>query len=232
MNNYWVNILKAERDTDHGKLAFSTLKSDRSKGNVYPTDNLVFNAFKLCNPEKMKVVLIGDSPYRIDVNDGLAFSSTKAQPPHLNTMFKAINKSEFKSQHGKYDKAAKKKINCFHSNCLAEWAKQNVLMLNRTLTTKEGEKGSHESIWSEFTNNIIHQISKDFKNMIFLSMVNSDIKSLISPHKGHEIIQAGDPTKPKFDEKCFKKVNKILLDRGTNPISFGVFGLSENRLGL
>ena len=50
---------------------------------------------------------------------------------------------------------------------LSDWAKQGVLLLNTSLSVREGEPNSMKYIWYEFTREMIQFISKSEKPVIF-----------------------------------------------------------------
>ena len=60
----------------------------------YPPPNLIFNAFKLSNLKKLKVVIVGQDPYHQPGQAmGLCFSVPRTQPapPSLKNIYKCIN---------------------------------------------------------------------------------------------------------------------------------------------
>jgi uracil-DNA glycosylase len=90
------------------------------------------------------------------VNDGIAF------PPSLINIFKEIE----------LDLG----IPFPQSGNLERWAKQGVLLLNATLTVRESEAGSHQNKgWEEFTDAVIHKISSQKENVVFL-LKRKDLK--------------------------------------------------------
>ena len=57
----------------------------------YPPKHLIFNAFKLCRFDSLKVVILGQDPYHGDHQaDGLSFSISRCSkyPPSLINIFK------------------------------------------------------------------------------------------------------------------------------------------------
>ena len=55
------------------------------------------------------------------------------------------------------------------SGNLSSWARQGVLLLNATLTVREGEAGSHQNKgWEQFTDAVIDKVSKQKEHLVFL----------------------------------------------------------------
>jgi uracil-DNA glycosylase len=133
------------------------LKKDLEKNiNILPEDKFIFNCFNFFNVSDLKVVLIGMDPF-IHPGEaiGLSFSVPEGTkiPPSLRNIFKEIERSV-----GKVRK----------NTDLSDWAKQGILMLNRSLTVREGISGSHISLWCDFTEEIIKYISKNCKNIVYI----------------------------------------------------------------
>ncbi len=117
----------------------------------------IFNAFRLTPYENVKVVIIGQDPYHeIGQAHGLAFSVLDGVsfPPSLKNIF-----IEIKNELG---------INIPKSGDLTKWAKQGVLLLNATLTVRQGFANSHANHgWEQFTDEVIKNLIKE-KILLFL----------------------------------------------------------------
>jgi uracil-DNA glycosylase len=110
--------------------------------NFLPAANQVMRAFE-GDPKVIKVVLVGQDPYPTPGDAiGLAFAMSKERtiPRSLRNIAK-----ELESDVGVIPK------NPAHMD-LEQWANQGVLLLNRSLTTRANEAGSHSKLgWDEFT---------------------------------------------------------------------------------
>jgi len=110
--------------------------------NFLPAANQVMRAFE-GDPKVIKVVLVGQDPYPTPGDAiGLAFAMSKGKtiPRSLRNIAK-----ELESDVGEIPN------NPAHMD-LEQWAKQGVLLLNRSLTTRANEAGSHSRLgWDEFT---------------------------------------------------------------------------------
>tara|TARA_B100000575_G_C23141862_1_gene664716 strand:+ start:5585 stop:6316 length:732 start_codon:yes stop_codon:yes gene_type:complete len=186
---------------------------------MYPPKNLVFNAFNLTPPDKLKVVILGQDPY---INEGeamgLAFSVPEGKkiPPSLRNILKKLNK---------YDKA--------NSNGdLTHWANQGVLLLNTALTVRAHSSNSHSAQWRPITDAMIKYLSEHFDNLIFVLWGGNAFKKKewIDDNK-HSVLISSHPSplgcsKPmkgnqSFNE-CdhFNECNRLLEEKGECKIVF------------
>ena len=146
----WDRILGEEFEQDYYKNLLQFLKEEKSKHIIYPPTPLILSAFEETPWNNLKVVLISQDPYHgPNQAHGLCFSVQKGVkiPPSLRNIYKELHTDipGFQiPEHG----------------YLIEWAKQGVLMINATLTVRDGEPGSHQKKgWETFTDNIIRKIS-------------------------------------------------------------------------
>ena len=137
----WNDIL-SENDR---KLAIQLSKraaEERAQGKqVFPPQNLIFQALEATPPDKVKVVIVGQDPYHGPGQaNGLAFSVGPGitPPPSLKNIFKELN--------------ADLGLPIPLSGDLSPWAKQGVLLLNTVLTVEQGKPNSHKDWgWQDFT---------------------------------------------------------------------------------
>lgn len=162
---------------------------------IHPKPDYIFNAFILTKFKKMKVVILGQDPYFdheihngeiIPQAMGLSFSvPDKIKiPSSLRNIFANLKKYKHVEEIPK------------HGN-LEQWSKQGVLLLNTSLTVKDGtsNKNCHQFQWSWFTNEIIKYISDNKKKVIFVLWGNNafEKKDLIDENK-HKIIISSHPS--------------------------------------
>ena len=100
------------------------------------------------------------------------------------------------------------------------------MLLNSVLTVEEGKPNSHEKIgWEKLTDKIINQLSKR-GNMIFVLWGKSaQKKSKLINQKYNKILQAPHPSplsayRGFFGCNHFSKINKILVENGSNEINW------------
>jgi len=150
---------------------------------------------------------------------GLSFSVPKnvAMPPSLINIFK-----EIASDIGE-------KPPMFGD--LTGWAKQGVLLLNTTLTVREGDSNSHSKLgWETFTDNIIKQISHHKKHVVFMLWGNhakhkKRIINLTRHGRDNYVLTSVHPSPFSarngfFGCKHFSKANEYLERVGIEPIDW------------
>ena len=191
------------------------LKSEYETYPCYPTQSDVFNAFEQCPYENVKVVLLGQDPYHGSGQaHGLAFSVPDGikHPPSLVNIFKEISQ-DLGTPYPE-------------SGNLERWARQGVLLLNASLTVREGEAGSHQKKgWETFTDSVIQTLSEDREDLVFLlwgGFAKQKVK-LINANK-HLILTTGHPSPLSanrgywFGNKHFTHCNTYLSENGKTPI--------------
>jgi uracil-DNA glycosylase len=175
---------------------------------ILPKQPLIFNAFKLCPLNKLKVVILGQDPYYANLDEamGLSFSTPKGVtiPPSLKNIFK-----ELESDILGYRRPDHGDLTC--------WAEQGVLLLNTALTVRHGKAGAHMEIWKAFTDRIIELISQKTKNVVFLLWgLPAQKKGNLIDGKKHNVLTCAHPSplsaaKGWFGCKHFSKTNEMLI---------------------
>ena len=185
--------------------------------NYGPAPNLVFRAYQLVPPEKVKVVIFGMNPYpTADVANGLCFSSNRNYPVQasLKRIYLEIknNIPEFVTpQHGD----------------LTAWAQQGVLLLNKSLTVKIGFPKDHLHIWMNLITTTINHLSNNNKNIIWI-MWGGDAQKLddIIGEKGIKLKAAHPSPTNTYGGflGCghFKEINRLLTEKGMEPINWNL----------
>ena len=112
----------------------------------------IFNAFKECKYDDLKVVIVGQDPYpQLGSADGIAFSCSKKGKAEKSLQY--INKA----------------IDTDHTD-LRCWANQGVLLINTALTVEVNKIGSHFWNWKPFTEHLFSKINQDNKDIVFILM--------------------------------------------------------------
>ncbi len=202
----WKNILKPEFEKSYFKKLSDFVDTEYENNSCYPEKENIFAAFNYCDFNDLKVVIIGQDPYHGKGQaNGLCFSVKDGikHPPSLVNIFK-----ELKEDVGK---------NIPESGDLSDWAKQGILLLNATLTVREGEAGSHQNQgWEEFTDAIIKKISDEREDVIFLLWGKfAEKKANLVNLKRHTVFKAPHPSplgawRGWFGSKHFSKTNSFL----------------------
>jgi len=146
---------------------------ERKRKAVFPPEHLVFNAFKKCPFNKVRVVIVGQDPYHGPGQaHGLCFSVPTGVkcPPSLENIFK-----ELENDIPGYRRPP-------HGN-LEHWCEQGVLLLNSVLTVEAHKPASHSNKgWEYFTDEVIKLLNVQRTGIIFLLWVRKKLFSLSVTH--------------------------------------------------
>jgi len=178
----------------------------------------VFRAFHLTSFAGLKVVILGQDPYHGEGQaNGLCFSVSSGVPfpPSLRNIFKELEDDVGVSKP--------------QSGDLAKWAEQGILLLNTTLTVREGTPASHQGKgWETFTDEVIRCISQKKENIIFVLWGASARrkKGLIDATK-HTCIESVHPSplsahRGFLGSKPFSGVNRLLQRQGVSEIDWSL----------
>ena len=149
----WNPILNPFVDSTSFDSVFNFLETAVTNNQRFtPPFKDVFNAFKECTYDNVKVVIVGQDPYpQLGSADGLAFSCSKKGKAEKSLQY--INKA----------------IGTDHTD-LRYWANQGVLLINTAFTVEVNKIGSHYNLWKPFTTYLFNNLNKDKKNTIFILM--------------------------------------------------------------
>lgn len=184
---------------------------------IYPPKELTFNALINTPIDLVKVVIVGQDPYHGPGQaHGLSFSVPKgvAIPPSLRNIYK-----ELKSDLGLLEP---------NHGCLIPWARQGVLLLNSTLTVREGKPKSHYGRgWERFTDAILAEIGKKEQPVVFLLWGNSAKEKVerLNLDKRHAILTCAHPSPLSAHHgflgcRHFSKANEFLVKTESTPIDW------------
>ena len=188
----------------------SFLASEYRTQTIYPPMDDIFNAFKLCAYEDVKVVILGQDPYHGPGQaHGLAFSVKKGVevPPSLKNIYKELSSDiDFvPPEHG----------------FLESWARHGVFLMNATLTVRRGQPLSHRGKgWETFTDHVISLLSAREKPMVFLLWgSNARSKRSLIDASRHLVLEAPHPSPLSafagfFGCRHFSKANAFLKAHG------------------
>lgn len=215
LGNDWDELLKCEFESEYYLKLRDFLKAEYSSRRIYPPMHDIFNALKYSSYENTKVVIIGQDPYHgYGQAHGLCFSVRDGvpQPPSLKNIFK-----ELALEYGTEPPI---------SGELTGWARQGVLLLNATLTVREGSPLSHKGRgWETLTDKIISKVSEKSTPVVFLLWgANARAKkSLIAPH--HKVLESVHPSPLSahsgfFGCNHFKLCNEFLVSQGLTPVDW------------
>ena len=216
IGNDWDEILADEFSSDYYLKLREFLKEEYSSRRIYPHMNDIFNALKYTSLEDTRVVILGQDPYHgAGQAHGLCFSVKEGipQPPSLKNIFK-----EIQAEYG-FDPPI--------SGELTGWAKQGVLLLNTTLTVREGTPQSHKGHgWEILTDKIIETVSKKHSPVVFILWgSNARAKRQLIDAKRHLILECAHPSPLSayagfFGCNHFKIANDFLENHGLGKIDW------------
>lgn len=218
LSDDWQEFLKTEISQEYFLNLIKSVESEYDKTECYPPKDQLFNAFNLCKPKNIKVVIIGQDPYHGKGEaHGLCFSvnDTVKIPPSLRNIYKEIA-VDIDS------------IFLPNSGNLEHWAKQGVLLLNATLSVQKDQANSHKHLeWQKFTDAVIKIISEEKKNVVFMLWGGfAQKKAKFIQEEKHLILASGHPSPLSanqgkwFGNKHFSKANTYLEDKKKSPINW------------
>lgn len=183
--NDWDALLKEEFQKDYYLKLREFLKSEYSSRRIYPHMNDIFNALRYTSYENTRVVILGQDPYHgFGQAHGLCFSVKAGvpHPPSLKNIFKELE--------------AELGIQTPESGELVGWAKQGVLLLNTTLTVREGSPQSHKGQgWERLTDEIISIINKKKSPVVFMLWGgNARAKKALITNPAHLVLECAHPS--------------------------------------
>ena len=212
----WKKALSEEFEKPYFKNLTETVRSEYRNPSfrVFPPGPEIFAAFDACPFEDTKVVIIGQDPYHgFGQANGLCFSVAPnvKMPPSLINIFKEVQDDTGAPFPKDGD--------------LSRWAKQGVLLLNSSLTVREGSPSSHSGMgWETFTDAVVEKLNRDKENLVFLLWGSHAIRKgekidrnrhlvLTSPHPSPLSAHRGF-----FGNHHFSKTNDFLLSKGFSEI--------------
>lgn len=182
---------------------------------ILPKRDLVFEALHYCDPNKIKVVIIGQDPYPNPQHPcGLAFSTQDGSvPASLRNVFLEIQKD--------YPGPLRTNGN------LTDWVQQGVLLLNSCLTTLPNQANSHKDLgWKPLVQFIIKTVWTLSKNSVFL-LWGQNAQRIWDFPDSSRLLKSGHPSPLAYHKKSlnsfkgcqhFLKANQILTQHGELPI--------------
>lgn len=216
--NSWKQFLEEESHKEYYKNIISFLQEDKKKYRIYPDNVDIFNAFHLTPLENVKAVIIGQDPYHGQGQaHGLAFSVQNGarKPPSLKNIFK-----ELKNDLG-IDEPA--------NGNLEPWANAGVMLLNSSLSVREGQPNSHQKIgWQTLTDRAIITLSdKQTPTVFILWGANARSKNRLITSKRHLILESAHPSPLSayngfWNSKPFSKTNEFLTNNNIETIDWKI----------
>jgi uracil-DNA glycosylase len=191
------------------------VEKERRSFTIYPDNKDIFKAFKLCDYNDCKVVIIGQDPYHNGSATGLAFGVKEGCEinPSLQVLRKALFSTNKVTGINRYEAS------------LEYLAKQGVLLMNRTLTVRKNQPNSHARIgWSALVQFVLERLNQ--KDKLAWILLGNDARSLrpfINPR--HFVIEYTHPISAVYREIDwnfigFDSVNHYLTSFKIKPIQW------------
>lgn len=215
--NTWAALLQCEIESERHVELQRFVEQERVERTVFPPAKDVYAALELTSFESTKVVVLGQDPYHgTGQAHGLSFSvrGNTPIPPSLRNIFQELfsDVSIQREQNGD----------------LTRWAHQGVLLLNTTLTVREGEPGSHKDRgWEHITDAVISALNGKPTRVVFVLWgAHARNKKTLVTQAHHVVIESAHPSplsahRGFFGSKPFSQINSALEEAGLSPIDWG-----------
>lgn len=214
----WKEWIGREFDKPYFGQLVDFVKQEYAQRRVFPPGRNIFRAFDMCDPDNLKVVIIGQDPYHGPGQaNGLAFSVTPGVklPPSLQNIFKELQ--------------ADLQVPLPSSGDLTPWARQGVLLLNTVLTVARGQANSHRDFgWQRFTDAIIDALQACPQPMAFVlwgAQAQKKAAAIAKAAAPRLILKAPHPSplsvyRGFYGSRPFSKINAFLQQHGQAPIDW------------
>ena len=214
----WKQQLADVMSTDSASELSAFVNREREHFNIYPPDDQVFSALSFVGPREISVVILGQDPYHEHGQaHGLSFSVQPkvAIPPSLRNIFTERENDIGMKQptHG----------------TLIPWAQQGVLLLNTSLTVREGSAGSHaKKGWEAITDHIIRTVNENTQRCVFILWgAHAQAKKKLITQGHHAVLEAPHPSplsayRGFFGSSPFSRTNALLQEAGRAPIDWSL----------
>lgn len=218
MSAKWRDFLKNEASQPYYELLQKFLVTERLSHRIYPPEPQIYAALELTPLESIRVVILGQDPYHGEGQaNGLAFSvgNNDLIPPSLRNIFAELHTDVGVMGSGSGD--------------LSAWAHQGVLLLNTTLTVRDGEPASHRGHgWETMTDRIISLVNAQTQPVVFVLWgAHARSKKSLITNTSHLVLEAPHPSplsahRGFFGSKPFSQINEFLKSHATPVIDWQV----------
>ncbi len=195
----------------------SRLTAERANGVRHaPAPDLIFQAFRE-SVDDVRVVIVGQDPYPTPGHAvGLAFSTERTVRPlprSLANMYRELHDDLGiqPADHGD----------------LSNWVGQGVLLLNSSLTVREGEAGSHRKFpWRDVTGSALRHLVERGEPLVAV-LWGREAQWAAPLLDGIPLIESAHPSplsasRGFFGSRPFSRANDLLARQGSAPIDWRV----------
>jgi uracil-DNA glycosylase len=214
----WNPVLRGEFAKPYWIELQQFVAIERGRATVYPPPDEVFAALHLTPYAEVKAVILGQDPYHGPRQaHGLCFSVRRGipPPPSLQNIFKELE--------------ADLGIPPPSHGCLDCWARQGVLLLNASLTVRQGRAASHQGKgWEAFTDEVLRAVNSKQERVVFILWgASARRKRTLIDTTRHVIIESAHPSPLSaangfFGSRPFSRANAALVEAGREPIDWRI----------
>jgi len=218
MSNDWDAIIDRESALPYFTRLRAFVDGERRAHRVFPAQEDEFAALRITSRAGTKVVILGQDPYHgAGQANGLCFSVRDGVriPPSLRNIL-----TELRDDTG---------TSIPDSGDLSSWARQGVLLLNTTLTVREGSAGSHRGMgWETFTDAIISAVNEKNERTVFVLWGNhARAKRSLITNPVHFVVESAHPSPLSarngfFGSRPFSRANEALVAAGIDPVDWAL----------
>lgn len=212
----WVPVLDSERETVAQIGEF--LRSESAAGHRWlPAGDSILRAFSTPLDE-VRVLIVGQDPYPTPGHAvGLSFSvspDTRPLPRSLQNIYRELVDDLGVTRPANGD--------------LSPWTQRGVMLLNRVLTVRAGEPGSHRGQgWEQVTDTAIRGLVQRGDQPLVAILWGRDAQSLEPLLEDTPVIASAHPSPMSadrgfFGSKPFSRANDLLEELGGEPIDWSL----------
>jgi uracil-DNA glycosylase len=208
----WTKLINLE----NVKPILSMLNKEYRQYTVFPPKNLVFEAFRQCPVDSVRVVIIGQDPYpQKGYATGIAFANPK-EIKEISPSLSILRDRVFRD-YGV--------LNNEFDQTLISWEKQGVLLLNAALTVRENCPGSHTHYWVPFIESLIRALNETHPGLIYVCLGKVAEKYIKYIGPSNHVLKYPHPAYYcrlgcGFEATMFLDINKILKELNNDTIKF------------
>lgn len=210
LSSHWQNELNFLRE-DFDRIEKTLIHEANSGSVILPDKKHVFRALSVL-PTEAKVLIVGQDPYPNPNHAiGLSFAvpmGTKPLPGSLQNIFKEIATDCGSPSIAK-------------DGDLSPWVEQGVVLLNRTLTVRAGDSGSHQSLgWQKITDEIARKYAQNGAIGLLWGNSAQELRKFFPENR---LVYGVHPSplsahRGFIGSKPFTRVNALLQTAGREPI--------------
>jgi len=205
----WGNRLKGFiLSEEFDQILIALDKQIKDDKRFTPTFKQVFRCFEECPYDKLKLVMLFDSPYDMHgIADGipLSCSLTKDIENPLRHVMNEIRTTVYNHETYDYDKDLKR------------WANQGVLMIHVSPTTQLFPGKPHFNIWKPFMTYLLDMLDT-YNNGLNFAIFGENAFNNYSQHITGNIVTCPNPMLIRGihgewnSEDIFNKINKLIIE--------------------